>query len=72
MIIHTLHKRRPVQLTFHQEFMSFVQAGYFQKKIKRWGRKKKLALANGDFDLLKLLAECRNETNGKNYKNNAL
>lgn len=60
-------KRRPVELIFRQEFMNFGQAEYFEKKIKRWSRRKKLALANEDSLLLKLLAECKNETHSKNY-----
>ena len=59
-------KRRPVELIFHQEFNDIEQAIYFEKKIKKWSGKKKIALANGDYDLLKLLAECRNETHSKN------
>jgi len=59
-------KRRPVELIFHQEFMQFEQAEYFEKKIKKWSRKKKLALANDDFDKLILLAECKNESHFKN------
>ncbi len=59
--------RRPVKLLFHQEFMQFEQAERFEKKIKKWSRKKKLALANGDFDLLKLLSECKNESHSRNY-----
>lgn len=59
-------KRRPVHLIFHQEFMQFEQAEFFEKKIKKWSRAKKLAMANGDWDLLPLLAECKNETHHKN------
>ena len=60
------YKRRPVELVFHQEFNDVEQAIYFEKRIKNWSGKKKLALANGDIDLLKLLAQCRNETHAKN------
>lgn len=60
------HNRRPVELIFHQVFNDVNQAIYFEKKIKKWSAKKKLALANGNFDLLKLLAECKNETHHKN------
>jgi putative endonuclease len=60
-------KRRPVKLIFQQEFNDVLQAIYFEKKIKKWSAKKKLALANGDFDLLQILAECRNATHHK-YK----
>lgn len=60
------YKRRPVELIFHQEFTDVVQAIYFEKKIKKWSAKKKLALANGQYDLLQILAECRNATHS-NY-----
>ncbi|MCP4977023.1 MAG: GIY-YIG nuclease family protein [Maribacter sp.] len=58
--------RRPVSLIFQQEFMQFEQAEYFEKKIKRWSRTKKLALANEDFELLTLLAKCKNKSHSKN------
>lgn len=59
--------RRPVKLIFQQEFNDVIQAIHFGKKIKKWSGKKKLALANGQFNLLKILAECRNDTHS-NYK----
>ncbi len=62
------YKRRPVKLIFHQEFNDVEQAIYFEKKIKRWSAKKKLALAQGEYDVLQLLALCRNETHSK-HKN---
>ncbi|WP_317164694.1 GIY-YIG nuclease family protein [Spongiivirga citrea] len=54
--------RRPVSLVFHQEFSDVLQAIYFEKKIKGWTRAKKRALIEGDFDMLQILAECRNAT----------
>lgn len=57
--------RRPVELLFNQEFNDVNQAIYFEKKIKKWSRKKKLALANNDFDLLQILSECRNVTHSE-------
>ena len=54
------YKRRPVKLIFHQEFNDVEQAIYFEKKIKKWSSKKKLALANDEYDQLQILAECRN------------
>ncbi len=59
------HKRRPVKLIFHQEFNDVLQAIYFEKKIKKWSARKKLALANGDFDMLRILVECRNASHFK-------
>ncbi|WP_209402569.1 GIY-YIG nuclease family protein [Pseudozobellia sp. WGM2] len=61
------YERRPVKLIFNQEFNDVNQAIFFEKKIKRWSSKKKLALANGDFDLLQILSECRNATHS-NFK----
>ena len=63
------YDRRPLKLIFHQEFMQFEQAEIFEKKIKKWSRSKKLALANSHFKLLKDLSVCKNETNSKNFKN---
>ena len=57
--------RRPLKLIFHQEFNDVNQAIYFEKKIKNWSAKKKLALANENFDMLQILAECRNATHSK-------
>ncbi|WP_222984592.1 GIY-YIG nuclease family protein [Flagellimonas meishanensis] len=59
------YRRRPVKLIFQQEFNDVLQAIYFEKKIKRWSAQKKLALANGNLDLLQILAECRNASHYK-------
>ncbi|MDO1499764.1 GIY-YIG nuclease family protein [Winogradskyella maritima] len=59
------YRRRPLQLIFHQEFNDVKQAIYFEKKIKRWSAKKKLALVCNDFDMLQILSECRNQTHAK-------
>ncbi|WP_104733833.1 GIY-YIG nuclease family protein [Hanstruepera ponticola] len=59
------YKRRPLKLIFNQEFKDVEQAIFFEKKIKKWSAKKKLALANKEYDLLQLLAQCRNETHSK-------
>ena len=59
-------KRRPVKLIWHQEFMQFEQAEYYEKRVKKWSRAKKLALENEEYDLLPLLAECKNESHAKN------
>lgn len=64
------YKRRPLKLIFQQEFNNVEQAIYFEKKIKKWSAKKKFALANGEYDLLQILAECRNATHS-NYKPNS-
>ena len=60
-------ERRPVNLVFSKDFNDVNQAILFEKKIKKWSAKKKTALINGDYDLLQILAECRNATHHK-YK----
>jgi|SRR5690606_4363304 len=60
-------KRRPVKLIFHHSFNDVHQAIAFEKRIKKWSGKKKLALANNEFDLLQIFSECRNATHFK-YK----
>ena len=59
------YKRRPVKFIFFQEFNDINQAIAFEKKIKKWSAEKKFALANGNFDLLQLLSECRNASHSK-------
>lgn len=54
--------RRPLELIFYQEFNDAEQAIYFEKKIKKWSGKKKIALSNGDYNLVQILTECRNAT----------
>ena len=60
-------KRRPLKLVFQQDFNDVKRAIFFEKKIKKWSAKKKIALIDGDFDMLKILSECKNESHSK-YK----
>ena len=60
-------ERRPLELIFHQDLNDVEQAIYFEKKIKKWSRKKKQALADGDYEMLEILSESRNATHHK-YK----
>jgi len=59
--------KRPLKLKFHKTFNDVLQAIYFENKIKKWTRAKKEALINGDFDMLQILAECRNATHFKYF-----
>jgi putative endonuclease len=63
-------KRRPLKLIFNQVFNNVEQAIYFEKKIKKWSAKKKLALARDNFDMIEILSECRNVTHSKYNPNN--
>ena len=60
--------RLPVELVYSQQFASIADAISAERQIKGWGRRKKEALINGDFDLLHNLSECKNETSYKNKK----
>ena len=55
-------KRLPVELVYSQEFSDINDAIYAEREIKKWSRKKKDALINGDFEFLHESAKCRNET----------
>ncbi len=54
------YSRRPMELIYSQEFIQFTQAEFYEKK--------KLALVNNEFGLLKELSACRNETHSDNIK----
>ncbi|WP_289061183.1 GIY-YIG nuclease family protein [uncultured Zobellia sp.] len=61
------NKRRPVRLLYHLQFTKAYQALQIEKQLKGWSRAKKIALMNGEFERLQMLAECRNYTHVK-YK----
>lgn len=52
-------RRRPVELIWCQEFDRMVDAISAEKQIKGWSRRKKLALARGDWRELKAAAKRR-------------
>jgi putative endonuclease len=64
---YTYH-RRPVTLVYQDYFLSPEAAIEAEKQIKGWNRKKKEALIEGDFNKLRELAVCTNETTHKQYK----
>jgi predicted GIY-YIG superfamily endonuclease len=53
-------KRLPVQLVFVQATSSRAEALIAERQIKGWTRRKKKALIDGDFELLKKLAKKTN------------
>ena len=59
--------KRPLELMFYETFNDVLQAIYFENKIKKWTRAKKEALINGDFNMLQILAKCRNATHFKYF-----
>ena len=59
-------ERLPIELVFNPVFHSPMQAISFEKQVKGWSRKKKEALINDKWELLPVLAECKNESHFKN------
>ncbi|GAB3021783.1 hypothetical protein GCM10011376_21120 [Nocardioides flavus (ex Wang et al. 2016)] len=51
--------RRPVALVWHAEVENVGQAYSLEKQIQGWGRKKREALINGDFEILPHLSSRR-------------
>jgi putative endonuclease len=62
------YSKRPVQLVFYEEFDNPEGAFEYEKKIKRWSRKKKQALIDGNWDQLKELSACKNKTSHRYYR----
>ena len=52
--------RRPVRLVYSQSFSSREQAFAAERQLKGWGRAKKEALMQRDWQLLQVLARGRN------------
>jgi putative endonuclease len=54
--------RRPLELVFVQKFKYINQAIAFEKQVKGWSRKKKEAIIQDNWEALKELAACQNDT----------
>lgn len=63
-------KKLPVELVYVEEYLNIATAFEREKQIQGWTRAKKEALINGEFQTLSDLAECKNETNYKYFKEN--
>ena len=62
-------KRLPVKLVYYEEFQRIDEAFNREKQVQGWGRKKKEALINSTLNDLHNLAECKNSTHYKNFRN---
>lgn len=60
--------RKPVELVFCQPFNNIISAIEQEKRIKRWTRKKKEALIEGNWEKLRDFAECLNKSSHKNFE----
>jgi len=58
-------KRLPVELVYLEEFNRIDDAFYREKQIQGWGRKKKEALISENYEKLKNLAVCKNESKAR-------
>ena len=61
------YDKRPVKMVFAEVFTNPKKAIAFEKQLKGWSRSKKEALIDKNWDKLKKLAECKNETSHLNY-----
>ncbi len=62
------HKRRPVKLVFFCEFNDITQTILFEKQVKGWSRKKKEAVIHDNWEKLKELSVCQNQSHSDNFE----
>ncbi len=65
IVTHTIDDQQ--KLSFTKRLMMCCRPYILRRKIKKWTRAKKEALISGDFDMLQILAECRNATHYKYF-----
>jgi putative endonuclease len=53
---------------FYETFNDFRNAEQWEKRIKGWSRKKKKALIEKNWDKLKVLSSCRNDSHFSNFE----
>ena len=53
--------RRPVEMVFYTSFQDVNQAIAFEKQIKGWNRKKKMALISGNWEKLPGLSKRKSD-----------
>ncbi len=60
------YSRRPVQIKYCEHFQYVYDAIAWEKQLKGWSRKKKEALFNDNWNEIRKLAACKNDTSHKN------
>ena len=60
-------KRLPIKLVYYEHFMDINQAIEWEKRIKKWSQKKKESLINDNWERLKELSRCQNESSHENF-----
>lgn len=58
--------RRPLEIVFYELFNDPLSAISFENKLKGWSKKKKQALIDSNWDRLKQLSVCRNDSHSSN------
>ncbi|HLC82511.1 MAG TPA: GIY-YIG nuclease family protein [Bacteroidia bacterium] len=58
--------RRPLEIVFYELFNDPLSAIAFEKKLKGWSKVKKQALVEKNWDRLKVLSICKNDSHSKN------
>ncbi len=58
-------KRRPVKLVYYDYFTNYLQAINWETQLKKWSRKKKLALISHNWEKIHELAICQNDSRFK-------
>ncbi len=59
-------KHLPVKLVYLEEFERIDEAYYREKQVQGWSKKKKKALIEQDYNQIKKLSKCKNETHYSN------
>lgn len=59
-------KKLPVRLVYCEEFSRIDDAFYREKQVQGWGHAKKKALIEGNWEGVRKLAECMNESHWTN------
>jgi len=60
-------KRLPVKLLYFEEYQRIDEAFFREKQVQGWSRTKKEALINNNSEVLKMAAQCINESHYKNH-----
>jgi len=61
-------KRLPIELVYVEEYGTIAKAFYREKQVQGWRREKKKALIEGRLGDLPGLAECKNNTHYRYFK----
>ena len=60
------YSRRPVEMIYSERYTDYLLAISWEKRIKKWSKKKKEALISKNWEKLKKAAECKNGTHYNN------